>query len=63
MIKAKTATGLRHAGCATRQSHGKTVPNDVTVNALHVYVADQTYPANGDVVFGRSKAKIACSST
>jgi len=34
---------------------------EIIVNAIHVQVADPTYPANGDVVFAHSRAKITCS--
>ena len=34
---------------------------EIIVNAMHVYVADPSYPANGDLVFAHSRAKITCS--
>ena len=34
---------------------------EIIVNALHVIVADPSYPANGDLVFAHSRAKVTCS--
>lgn len=34
---------------------------EIVVNAIHVQVADPSYPANGDLVFAHSRAKITCS--
>jgi hypothetical protein len=34
---------------------------EIIVNALHVYVADPSYPANGDIVLAHSRAKLTCS--
>lgn len=34
---------------------------EIIVNAIHVQVADPSYPANGDLVFAHSRAKITCS--
>jgi hypothetical protein len=34
---------------------------EIIVNAMHVVVADPSYPANGDLVFAHSRAKITCS--
>lgn len=34
---------------------------EIIVNAIHVRVADPSYPANGDLVFAHSRAKITCS--
>lgn len=34
---------------------------ELIVTALHVYVADASYPANGDLAFARSRAKITCT--
>lgn len=35
---------------------------ELIVNAMHVYVADPSYPANGDIVLAHSRAKITCSN-
>jgi hypothetical protein len=35
---------------------------EIIVNALHIIVADPDYPANGDLVFAHSRAKLTCSS-
>jgi hypothetical protein len=50
---------------------GKVVVNEVLrpstkeiiVIGVHVYVADPSYPANGDIVFARSRAKVTCTKT
>jgi hypothetical protein len=34
---------------------------EIIVNAMHVIVADPNYPANGDLVFAHSRAKVTCS--
>jgi len=34
---------------------------EIIVNAMHVQVADPSYPANGDLVFAQSRSKITCS--
>jgi hypothetical protein len=34
---------------------------EIIVNALHVVVSDPNYPANGDLVFAHSRAKVTCS--
>jgi hypothetical protein len=34
---------------------------EIIVIGVHVYVADPTYPANGDLVFARSRAKVTCT--
>jgi hypothetical protein len=35
---------------------------EIIVNALRVIVADPDYPANGDLIFAHSRAKLTCSS-
>lgn len=34
---------------------------EIIVNAMRVVVADETYPAHGEVVFAQSRSKITCS--
>jgi hypothetical protein len=34
---------------------------EIIVNAMHVIVADPSYPASGDIVFAHSRAKTTCS--
>lgn len=46
----------------TKQRSGQTIGYGVEVTAVHVYVADQNYPINGDVAFAKSKSKVTCTA-
>jgi hypothetical protein len=34
---------------------------ELIVTAVHVYVSDPSYPASGDIIFARSRAKVTCT--